>query len=642
MFTLRERSLTRIPPGAAVLICCLLLMVGGVTHAADQIEVWVRDSATGMSIPQAEVRAIGPTSGRVLGVIERTDASGRMSLQASGASVEIRAEGYRSMRVPAEPMVPGGDVTIVRMTARRMPEVLSQEVLERAKEPGMDMLHGYVVDVASGGPFRGAGVVVEGYGVRTTTDEQGYFRLYLPEAAPLRSANDQPEFADLVVSAPGYRSVRYHDMALIGHGLFTIIDIAPGSGEEVHDMRPRLFPRESEWVANAAPSAALAGRTSRIADAVDGSEGGRAGTGLETMMLPGAAVLANECSAVPEPPDPPPPPSQETTRGGLTVINPPKQIRVRDGSAPGWYDLDEYTRIGLCDEWIGSWGDNSIHSILPGAMAYRSYGAWHQLNNGSICASTSCQAFTSTVYPTCNTAAAATPGIVMDRDGAVAFSEYSAKLNSVQGHLNCPGHDLSCGDGYAGSPSAGWPCLADPVEQGEVCHGHGRGMSQWGGHRWASNESRHWPWILDHYYNDFGAGTEERTIHLASPYEIVSAVADQTEVTPGDSITLTVTVRSYAMWDQSNLLLSASLVSGGNELSDAQNDLRITVDGRDDNGIEYRDTEVSRQFVVPSGAAAGSYDLLVPIVFDANDNSSLDDEDKLMRWIRSSGAVNIN
>ena len=55
--------------------------------------------------------------------------------------------------------------------------------------------------------------------------------------------------------------------------------------------------------------------------------------------------------------------------------------------------------------------------------------------------------------------------------------------------LSCTNVDLSCGNGYVGSPSAGWPCLSDSLSSNHGCFGHGRGMSQWGTQYQALNGS---------------------------------------------------------------------------------------------------------------------------------------------------------
>src|SRR5262249_58262379 len=56
------------------------------------------------------------------------------------------------------------------------------------------------------------------------------------------------------------------------------------------------------------------------------------------------------------------------------------------------YTLDTYVRLGLDDEWIASW---TADSLRAGAIAYRSYGAYHVYHpraaNYDICSTTRCQ-----------------------------------------------------------------------------------------------------------------------------------------------------------------------------------------------------------------------------------------------------------
>ena len=66
---------------------------------------------------------------------------------------------------------------------------------------------------------------------------------------------------------------------------------------------------------------------------------------------------------------------------------------------------------------------------------------------------------------------------MLERNGAVFRSEYSAENDCRLGTLSCSNSDLSCGNGYAGSPATNWPCLTDPVGIDRDCFGHGRGNS---------------------------------------------------------------------------------------------------------------------------------------------------------------------
>jgi hypothetical protein len=189
----------------------------------------------------------------------------------------------------------------------------------------------------------------------------------------------------------------------------------------------------------------------------------------------------------------------------------PSSIRVGTGctgsSCTGVtvMSLETYVKRGLNDEWISSW---QIESLRAGAVAYRSYGAYYVAHpiksNYDICSTTSCQVNDSDTATSTDQAANDTAGVVLSRDGSTIFrSEYSAENNAwddPNDGLSCTNTDRSCGNGYVGSPAAGWPCLADSVATNHGCFGHGRGMSQWGTQRWATS-GKGWRWITDHYFN---------------------------------------------------------------------------------------------------------------------------------------------
>src|SRR4030095_3104345 len=69
-----------------------------------------------------------------------------------------------------------------------------------------------------------------------------------------------------------------------------------------------------------------------------------------------------------------------------------------------------------------------------------------------------------------------TTGELIVRNGGLIFAEYSAEN---------------------GDPPADG--VDDPHCSGQAVSGHGRGMCQWGTHRWAARENRdHW-WMVQHY-----------------------------------------------------------------------------------------------------------------------------------------------
>jgi hypothetical protein len=202
----------------------------------------------------------------------------------------------------------------------------------------------------------------------------------------------------------------------------------------------------------------------------------------------------------------------------------PASIRVGTGctcatcSSVEVFTLDTYTRLGLDDEWIASWRPDSLRA---GAIAYRSYGAYHVVHprsaNFDICNTTCCQVLDSTdSHANSDAATAFTSGMIVVNAARTEpfFAEYAAENNGN-----------ACPDGEVGQPTSGWACLADPVDAGTAFNGHGRGMCQWGTQRWALNQGRNFVWIVDHYYNDNGRPAGARSGVLQLPGSAYFALA---------------------------------------------------------------------------------------------------------------------
>jgi hypothetical protein len=198
------------------------------------------------------------------------------------------------------------------------------------------------------------------------------------------------------------------------------------------------------------------------------------------------------------------------------------------------YTLDAYTRFGLDDEWIASWNANSLKA---GAIAYRSYGAYHVYHpinaaNYDICNTTSCQVCDpSDSFAATNTAVNQTAGsVVVNATGTdIFFSEYSAE-NNLGG----------CPDGFTGNNTT-WPCLSDPVDAGQAFFGHGRGMCQWGSQRWSINQGKDFVWIVNHYYNGNGNPAGLRNGVLQMSAETIppppTMIGPGTDTAPGSTVT---------------------------------------------------------------------------------------------------------
>jgi hypothetical protein len=298
--------------------------------------------------------------------------------------------------------------------------------------------------------------------------------------------------------------------------------------------------------------------------------------------------------------------------------------------------LETYVARGLNDEWIASWHANSLRA---GAVAYRSYGTWyveHPLTGSyDICSTTCCQVNDADTSASTDAAAARTAGILLERGGTVFRAEYSAENNAWDDPgdgLSCTNTDLSCGDGLAGSPAAGWPCLADGVDVGHGCFGHGRGACQWGTQRWASTQGRSWAWILDHYYNDHGAGTGQRTAHMTTPVALQSAGAPP-RVGRGQRFTLQAAVSNFASLPQQHVLIGASLRRAARVLSDPAHDALVV--------LAPGQGTATRDFDVPRFAPLGTYDLLVALYEDVDENGAIGGADLPLQLLTLPGAVRV-
>lgn len=287
-------------------------------------------------------------------------------------------------------------------------------------------------------------------------------------------------------------------------------------------------------------------------------------------------------------------------------LDPPPIIRVGTNctgyncSSVEVMTLEAYVRSGIDDEWIASWHYNSLRA---GAVPYRSYGAWYVYHpiaqNYDITNNTYCQVWNPDQYQSCINAAIYTSGIMIEYNSAVARSEYSAENN-----------DCGCGNGYSGTGST-WPCISDNVCSGQSCYGHGRGMCQWGSQRWANNQGYSWYWINNHYYNP-------GSYYLSTPMYITNAWPSPNNIAPTETFTIYLNTYNGAEDNHPNIMIGASLYNG-NYYSDPANDKKVTINIGNDSE--------SRIFVVPAGTPFGTYDLLVALWFDVDENNQINSGD---------------
>jgi len=254
-----------------------------------------------------------------------------------------------------------------------------------------------------------------------------------------------------------------------------------------------------------------------------------------------------------------------------------------------------------------------------------------------ICAGPCCQAFENTGYNSAIDAASATHGLMLELNGALARSEYSAENNSwndPNDGLNCSNSDLSCGDGFVGSPSTGWSCLYDASE-GRGCFGHGRGMSQWGTQYRALNGDS-WGDIVDHYYNANGNPSGTRSQYASTPVRLDGVSSTLQQISPGSTLQLQYTVfnGSDIAGTFGPLLLGASLLNATDSYSDPDNDQSLVLDLA---GLQ----QLSRDFVVPVNTLPGSYDLATALWLDVNNDGLISSIDWVLAFRRDAAVIEV-
>jgi hypothetical protein len=578
---------------ARSLAILLLGLIGPPAVLASEIRLI--DARTGFGldgvVEMVELEApVAPVAGVIEGLLEggdsmrRLSVSGRSSLTLS-APVALRAEvpGYRVLHTVLRPAREHRGWTLVL-------EPLELEPMPVAERGDHLIISGWISAADTLAPVADARVMVGDRLAEAVSDADGYFELELP--AP-RVIDGQPEPLALAVHAYGFPDWFQPDL-LLGPGGFSL-PITLG-GEAPMAGAHRQLRQDTAWP-EADPGARLDLNPARSG-------------GLE----PPASITVGFADA------------------GCTT-------RCCTGGCPHscTFSLEEYSRRGLPKEWIASW---AFDALAAGAVAYRSYGAWHVFNPPShgaydLCSSACCQVNEPGTHSNTNTAVAATVGLMLVRNGQVFRTEYSAQNNCLLGQPSCVNNDLSCGNGFVGSPATGWPCLADSVGLDRACFGHGRGMSQWGNHYWSlENPVRRWKWQLEHYYNASGQGTGLRTATISQVLEIDALRVIPAQSGPGQTITLELDVRNLAAETHAHVIIGASLRRPpGPFIDDPANDQPIV--------LPPGQSTVSRSFDIPPTAVTGYYDVYASLYLDVDRNGQISSEDLVQQLVVLPAALGV-
>jgi hypothetical protein len=199
--------------------------------------------------------------------------------------------------------------------------------------------------------------------------------------------------------------------------------------------------------------------------------------------------------------------------------------------------LESYVQTGVDDEWVSSW---NAASLQAGTVAYRSRGAWFAQHpagtNYDISAAACHQTWQTDRAASVKTAAIATAGIVLVKNGAIYKAEYCAESNNA-----------GCGDGFSGT-GTDYACFADARCAGRTKSGHGRGMCQWGSSFWGTDQT--YTWILNHYYNPDSAATQTPTLATSSTSDSRIAEAGTLKLAPNPATGSAITIE-YTLGDVS-------------------------------------------------------------------------------------------
>lgn len=590
----------------------LLGLLGAPPAAAQEssysLLVRVRDSQTGRQLPAGLQMAAGKTGKRLLTATAAP--TGPVLLETGGRPVKLvcRRAGYRPLAARfAPPMGANLPVTFWLDPVRPDPRYAPKSLIAHMPE-NSGLIYGWVYDAQSGRPLENAYVRLVRSGESSFTNRSGFFQIeFVPPAAGLE---DLPPLETCEISAAGHNTVLVQGLLLMRGATQIIQDLKPGFGVRAKDVTP--LPLRGPHAQKVHQSA---GRATE-------PPASRGYTMARPSPLPDGSV----------------PLPESIPAASLVGLSPPASIRVGTNcsctscSGVDVLSLETYVAEGLDDEWIASWGGQSLRA---GSVAYRSYGAWyvnHPLNGSyDICSSTCCQTFNSDAYPSTTNAAHATAGFMLQEGGALFRSEYSAENNNLQGSLSCTNSDLSCGDGYAGSPAAGWPCLSDSVCAGQACYGHGRGECQWGSSRWDA-AGKYWNWITNHYYNANGSPAGNRSAFVTSPVAMPSFSPSPAALSPGQTFTIDVTADNNATLAHSEIMIGASLYSSATGyISDPFHDAKVSLDP----GAN----QVSRLFTVPASSSPGTYDLVVALWYDVNGDGAITGTDLPLLVSTDAGAV---
>lgn len=240
--------------------CLVTVLTTGLLKAASGTMTFRVTDVISHRPVQAVITGQGPESFTLT-----TDANGRASrqLQEGDYLLEFSALGYSPLKtrfiVSAGKTVKAGAL----LTPTTPPPEENRELLNSELRSGYTLLHGYVIDHATGDPI--VGVTVSLGGVQTQTDSQGHYSLSVPTPKPKYPGGVGTGI--LVLRKPGYKTTVFHNFGVVeeemgpttnemdkGQGAVDIdathklMKEEPGQAVTSEPLASALSPEASKWV----------------------------------------------------------------------------------------------------------------------------------------------------------------------------------------------------------------------------------------------------------------------------------------------------------------------------------------------------------------------------------------------------------
>lgn len=578
--------------------------------AQEWLDLRFYDSVSGKALT-AEVILTEQATGQVYTFRSQSDGRLQTPLPAGEYALYATCEGYLAAGVTlaVRPDMPPYRFYLDPLTP---PREADWRYLWSLRKPNHMIVVGFITDEQIGQPLAGVQVRALNHAGATETDANGMFLLQFPIHDLQGKA--QP-YATLALEKAGYRTLLLEQVALWSEGDWIYrLTMAAGTGIESRDMRS---PRHREDAPKQPCEECDTPKSEPLPETPAERGNDFSPAAPAPIVLPKYIKVGRNCT------------SRTNCPGGVEV-----------------YTIDTYCKGVITSEWYACWGNvrfgsesppAGMESLKAGAVAVRSYGVsfvYTPINSTyDICDSTSCQVFTGNQSSNGNAAVDATTRyVLLTSAGNIARSEYSAENNNA-----------GCGNGYSGTGSS-WPCIDDPVCTGFATNGHGRGLCQWGSARWATGRrlsssqactssaplhgygTKNWQQILNHYYAPGGYQLVQGGVAT-----VANLLVSPNPVRTGVQALLGYTINATHDFQ---VILGASIRLGtGAWISDPSRDLKVSL-------VEGANNR-SRFFLVPSDAAAGTYDVLTALWYDRNNSNTINTGDFMVDDRVFAGAMQV-